>query len=112
MSFLWGAGMGLDPNRPPCRKAKDLRKERRLQKEQMRQHTDGVSSIVTPTPPTPTPTQTNQPKTLEDFIDESLPDNTSHCLEVSRNIRVCSFFSLFMCDLEQTLAYCEDSSYH
>ncbi|KAM7409077.1 hypothetical protein PAMA_002671 [Pampus argenteus] len=71
-------GMGVDPNRPPCRKAKDLRKERRLQKEQMRQHTDGVSSIVAPTPPT----HTNQPKTLEDFIDESLPDNTSHCLEV------------------------------
>ena len=92
MSFLWGVGMGVDPNRPPCRKAKDLRKERRLQKEQMRQHTDGVSSAVTPTPPTPT--QTNQPKTLEDFIDESLPDNT--CLEVSRNMeKVVSF--LFLC---------------
>eukprot|EP00064_Thunnus_orientalis_P000172 superscaffoldBa00000008_g172 len=75
-------GMGVDPNRPPCRKAKDLRKERRLQKEQMRQHADGVSPVVTPTSPTPTATQTNQPKTLEDFIDESLPDNTSHCLEV------------------------------
>uniref|UniRef100_A0A4W6C6L4 Arginyl-tRNA--protein transferase 1 n=1 Tax=Lates calcarifer TaxID=8187 RepID=A0A4W6C6L4_LATCA len=67
-------GVGADPSRPPCRKAKDLRKERRLQKEQMR-HADGVSSI-------PTPTQTNQPKTLEDFISESLPDNSSHCLEV------------------------------
>ncbi|XP_039995346.1 arginyl-tRNA--protein transferase 1 isoform X4 [Xiphias gladius] len=75
-----GAGMGADPSRPPCRKAKDLRKERRLQKEQMRQHADGVSSIVSPTPPTPT--QTNQTKTLEDFINESLPDNFSHCLEV------------------------------
>ncbi|XP_062287075.1 LOW QUALITY PROTEIN: arginyl-tRNA--protein transferase 1 [Scomber scombrus] len=73
-------GMGVDPNRPPCRKAKDLRKERRLQKEQMRQNADGVPSIVTPT--SPTPTQINQPKTLEDFIDESLADNASHCLEV------------------------------
>ncbi|GAA6214037.1 arginyl-tRNA--protein transferase 1 isoform X1 [Lates japonicus] len=66
-------GVGADPSRPPCRKSKDLRKERRLQKEQMRHA--GVSSI-------PTPTQTNQPKTLEDFINESLPDNSSHCLEV------------------------------
>ncbi|XP_018535714.1 arginyl-tRNA--protein transferase 1 isoform X3 [Lates calcarifer] len=73
-------GVGADPSRPPCRKAKDLRKERRLQKEQMR-HADGVSSI-------PTPTQTNQPKTLEDFISESLPDNSSHCLEFRR----------FLCD--------------
>uniref|UniRef100_A0A665TUV3 Arginyl-tRNA--protein transferase 1 n=1 Tax=Echeneis naucrates TaxID=173247 RepID=A0A665TUV3_ECHNA len=59
-------GIGADPSRPPCRKAKDLRKERRLQKDQMRQNTDG----------------TNQPKSLEDFINESLPENASHCLEV------------------------------
>lgn len=72
--------MGADPGRPPCRKAKDLRKERRLQKEQIRQHADGVS----PTPPTPA--QTKQPKPLEDFINESLPDTSSHCLEVSINI--------------------------
>uniref|UniRef100_A0A3Q3M9X8 Arginyl-tRNA--protein transferase 1 n=1 Tax=Mastacembelus armatus TaxID=205130 RepID=A0A3Q3M9X8_9TELE len=71
-------GMGADPSRPPCRKAKDLRKERRLQKGQTRQHA-GVSSTVSPNPPTPT--QNNQPKTLEDFINESLPDNC-HCLEV------------------------------
>ncbi|XP_008296829.1 arginyl-tRNA--protein transferase 1 isoform X1 [Stegastes partitus] len=73
-------GMGADPSRPPCRKAKDLRKERRLQKEQIRQHTDGVSSIVSPAQPTPT--HTNQPKPLEEFINESLPENSSHCLEV------------------------------
>ncbi|XP_022060134.1 arginyl-tRNA--protein transferase 1 isoform X2 [Acanthochromis polyacanthus] len=73
-------GMGADPNRPQCRKAKDLRKERRLQKEQMRQHTDGVSSIVSPAHPTAT--HTNQPKPLEEFINESLPENSSHCLEV------------------------------
>ncbi|XP_031728724.1 arginyl-tRNA--protein transferase 1 isoform X3 [Anarrhichthys ocellatus] len=73
-------GMGADPGRPPCRKARDLRKERRLQKEQIRQHADGGSSIVSPTPPTPA--LTKQPKPLEDFISESLPDNSSHCLEV------------------------------
>ncbi|KAF1375956.1 hypothetical protein PFLUV_G00225580 [Perca fluviatilis] len=72
-------GMGADPGRPPCRKAKDLRKERRLQKEQIRQ-ADGVSSIVSPTPPAPA--QPKLPKALEDFVNESLPENSSHCLEV------------------------------
>uniref|UniRef100_A0A8C4NX94 Arginyl-tRNA--protein transferase 1 n=1 Tax=Dicentrarchus labrax TaxID=13489 RepID=A0A8C4NX94_DICLA len=61
-----GDGLGADASRPPCRKAKDVRKERRLQKEQMRQGADGD----------------NQPKPLEDFINESLPDSSSHCLEV------------------------------
>ncbi|XP_029031539.1 arginyl-tRNA--protein transferase 1 isoform X5 [Betta splendens] len=70
-------GMGADPSRAPCRKAKDLRKERRLQKEQMRQHAEGVSSIVSPTPP-----QMTQPKGLEDFINQSLPENAAHSLEV------------------------------
>ncbi|XP_010773045.1 arginyl-tRNA--protein transferase 1 [Notothenia coriiceps] len=70
-------GIGADPARPPCRKAKDLRKERRLQKNQIRQNVDGVPSIVSPPPPTAA-----QTKPLEDFINESLPDNSSHCLEV------------------------------
>uniref|UniRef100_A0AAQ4RL08 Arginyl-tRNA--protein transferase 1 n=1 Tax=Gasterosteus aculeatus aculeatus TaxID=481459 RepID=A0AAQ4RL08_GASAC len=74
------AGMGADPGRPPCRKAKDLRKERRLQKEQNRPQSEGDASIVSPTPPNPA--QTTQPKPLEDFINESLPDNSPHRLEV------------------------------
>ncbi|XP_028279434.1 arginyl-tRNA--protein transferase 1 isoform X3 [Parambassis ranga] len=73
-------GMGADPSRPPCRKAKDLRKERRLQREQMRQHADGVSTISSPNQPTSS--QNNQSKSLEEFINESLPDSSSHCLEV------------------------------
>uniref|UniRef100_A0A3Q0R6W3 Arginyl-tRNA--protein transferase 1 n=1 Tax=Amphilophus citrinellus TaxID=61819 RepID=A0A3Q0R6W3_AMPCI len=73
-------GNGADPSRPPCRKAKELRKERRFQKEKIRQNADGVSSTVSPTQPTPS--QTSQPKTLEDFISELLPENSSHCLEV------------------------------
>ncbi|KAM4592175.1 arginyl-tRNA--protein transferase 1 isoform 1-T1 [Odontesthes bonariensis] len=68
-------GMGADPKRPPCRKAKDLRKERRHQKDQSRQ-VDGAPHT------NPTPTPNNQSKTLEEFIGESLPDNSSHCLEV------------------------------
>uniref|UniRef100_A0A672IUF7 Arginyl-tRNA--protein transferase 1 n=1 Tax=Salarias fasciatus TaxID=181472 RepID=A0A672IUF7_SALFA len=84
MSFLPSAvrdaGVGADPSRPPCRKAKDVRKERRLQKGQARQHGDGVSSTVSP--PQPAPTPNNQAKSLEEFISESMPDNSSHCLEV------------------------------
>lgn len=80
--FFRGSGMGADPSRAPCRKAKDLRKERRLQKEQIRQHPEGVSSIVSPTPPIPT--QMTQHKGLEDFINQSLSENSTHSLEVSR----------------------------
>ncbi|XP_060943635.1 arginyl-tRNA--protein transferase 1 isoform X2 [Limanda limanda] len=96
-----GAVMGADPSRPPCRKAKELRKERRLQKEQMRQNTDGVSSIVSSTPPTPTPA--SKTKTLEDFIDESLPDKSSHCLEV-RLVPVSFEDPQFAASYEQSVA--------
>uniref|UniRef100_A0A8C7YF62 Arginyl-tRNA--protein transferase 1 n=1 Tax=Oryzias sinensis TaxID=183150 RepID=A0A8C7YF62_9TELE len=65
---------GADPSRPPCRKAKDLRKERRLQKEQTRQH--GVSLTK------PAPSLAIQPKSLEDLVSELLPDDASHRLEV------------------------------
>ncbi|XP_071375736.1 arginyl-tRNA--protein transferase 1 isoform X3 [Centroberyx affinis] len=94
-------GIGADPSRPPCRKAKDLRKERRLQKEQMRQQAGGVSSLVTPTPATPT--QTNQPKPLEDFISELLPDSPLHRLEV-RLVPVSFEDPQFMASYEQSAA--------
>uniref|UniRef100_A0A8C5I740 Arginyl-tRNA--protein transferase 1 n=1 Tax=Gouania willdenowi TaxID=441366 RepID=A0A8C5I740_GOUWI len=73
-------GMGADPSRPPCRKAKDVRKERRLQKEHTRQHTDEVPTIVSSTPLSAI--NNNQPKTLEEFISESQSDSFSQCLEV------------------------------
>uniref|UniRef100_A0A3P9NWE8 Arginyl-tRNA--protein transferase 1 n=1 Tax=Poecilia reticulata TaxID=8081 RepID=A0A3P9NWE8_POERE len=69
-----GAGLGADPSRPPSRKAKDLRRERRLQKDQKRQHGAGVSPAK--------PAHTNQTKTLEEFISESLEDSSSDRLEV------------------------------
>ncbi|XP_068597361.1 arginyl-tRNA--protein transferase 1 [Brachionichthys hirsutus] len=69
-------GAGADANRPPCRKAKDVRKERRLHKEQMK--VGGDPSIVSPAPTSHS--QNNPPKVLEDFIAESLCGNS--CLEV------------------------------
>ncbi|XP_061645517.1 arginyl-tRNA--protein transferase 1 isoform X7 [Phyllopteryx taeniolatus] len=77
-------GIGVDPNRPPCRKAKDLRRERRHQKEQMKHSSVGASSTLTISPPTPT--QTNQTKTLEDFLTETCPDSSSHCLEAEYSV--------------------------
>ncbi|XP_050982341.1 arginyl-tRNA--protein transferase 1 isoform X2 [Labeo rohita] len=70
-------GKGADPNRPQCRKAKDIRKERRLQKEQQKQQ-EAVSSSVNPAPKS----SPNQPKSLEEFITESLPNDPLHRLEV------------------------------
>ncbi|KAI1894534.1 hypothetical protein AGOR_G00116780 [Albula goreensis] len=76
-------GVGADPTKPPCRKAKDLRKERRQQKEQQRQKEGGAPSPSTGPASSPAlPTQPNQPKTLEDFITESLPEDGKHRLEV------------------------------
>ncbi|KAL4641294.1 arginyl-tRNA-protein transferase 1 isoform X2 [Arapaima gigas] len=72
-------GVGADPNRPQCRKAKDLRKERRLQKEQQRKQEGGPPSAPAPAPIT---TLTSQAKTLEECVTDSTPDDASHRLEV------------------------------
>uniref|UniRef100_A0AAR2KJN4 Arginyl-tRNA--protein transferase 1 n=1 Tax=Pygocentrus nattereri TaxID=42514 RepID=A0AAR2KJN4_PYGNA len=66
-------------SRPPCRKAKDLRKERRLQKEQQRRQDGGTLTSPNPTPLNPA---SSQPKTVEEFIADSLPDDAVHRLEV------------------------------
>ncbi|XP_052468442.1 arginyl-tRNA--protein transferase 1 isoform X3 [Carassius gibelio] len=69
---------GADPSRPLGRKAKDIRKERRLQKEQQKQQ-DAKSSSVDPSP---SKSSSNQLKSLEEFITESLPNDPLHRLEV------------------------------
>ncbi|KAG7334333.1 hypothetical protein KOW79_002740 [Hemibagrus wyckioides] len=73
-------GVGADPSKPPCRKAKDIRKERRLQKEQQKQQ-DGGGTATNPKPPPATPAS-GQPKPLEEFINDSVPDDPLHRLEV------------------------------
>ncbi|XP_056106625.1 arginyl-tRNA--protein transferase 1 isoform X6 [Rhinichthys klamathensis goyatoka] len=77
-------GKGADPNRPLCRKAKDIRKEKRLQKEQLKQQ-EPVSSSPSPAP---SKSSSNQPKSLEEFITEYLPNDPLHRLEFKR----------FLCD--------------
>ncbi|KPJ13854.1 Arginyl-tRNA--protein transferase 1 [Papilio machaon] len=63
--------MGPDPNKAPCKKAKLLRRERRLQKLKDK----GVDIT------TLSDTNKNKEKQIEDFINE-LPENVKHKLEI------------------------------
>ncbi|XP_010210348.1 PREDICTED: arginyl-tRNA--protein transferase 1, partial [Tinamus guttatus] len=85
-------GKGADLSKPPCRKAKDIRKERKLQKLLRNQpcapdgpacHAGDQASLLQNSK-----SKTNQPKTIEDFIFTSLPDDAAHKLEFTR----------FLCD--------------
>nr|XP_047915204.1 arginyl-tRNA--protein transferase 1 isoform X3 [Anser cygnoides] len=79
-------GKGADLSKPPCRKAKDIRKERKLQKLLQNQMGTlegsplqaGHQALLSQNSKTPT----NQPKSIEDFIFVSLPDDAPHKLEV------------------------------
>ncbi|CAN7988184.1 unnamed protein product [Ixodes hexagonus] len=76
---LTSPGLGPDPNKPKCRKAREIRRERKLQKL-MESGKDpnslsGKSVLCTKAP-------RNEPKTLEDFLFEPLPDTAAHKLEV------------------------------
>ncbi|XP_051883742.1 arginyl-tRNA--protein transferase 1 isoform X6 [Pristis pectinata] len=85
-------GRGADPNKPPCRKAKDVRRERKLkkllQKQQQIEMAD-VSQHQETSCDSPNTLllqhrapQANQPKSLEEFISESLSPDAVHQLEV------------------------------
>ncbi|XP_067996500.1 arginyl-tRNA--protein transferase 1 isoform X5 [Melanerpes formicivorus] len=79
-------GQGADLSKPPCRKAKDIRKERKLQKllqNQMckaegsqLQAGDQLSLLQN------SKSKANQPKSIEEFIFASLPEDAQHKLEV------------------------------
>ncbi|KAK8736419.1 hypothetical protein OTU49_004992 [Cherax quadricarinatus] len=74
------ATTGPDPSRPPCRKAKDIRRERKeakLAKLAQEALTRGESPMETKQCKMP-----NTQKVLEDFISEPLPENPAHTLEV------------------------------
>ncbi|XP_045582093.1 arginyl-tRNA--protein transferase 1 isoform X4 [Procambarus clarkii] len=70
---------GPDPNRPPCRKAKEVRRERKeakLAKIAQEAVTRGESPMDTKKFK-----PSNTQKTLEDYINEPLPENPAHNLE-------------------------------
>lgn len=75
-------------SKPPCRKAKEIRKERKRLKL-MQQNPAGLpegfqAQGESPSLFPPKVNKSNQPKSLEDLIFESLPENASHKLEVLR----------------------------
>ncbi|XP_065602469.1 arginyl-tRNA--protein transferase 1 isoform X4 [Cyrtonyx montezumae] len=79
-------GKGADLSKPPCRKAKDIRKERKLQKLLQNQRgtlegsplqAEHQALLLQNSKPA-----TNQPKSIEDFIFVPLPDDALHKLEV------------------------------
>ncbi|XP_058666463.1 arginyl-tRNA--protein transferase 1 isoform X1 [Ammospiza caudacuta] len=78
-------GKGADLSKPPCRKAKDIRKERKLQKLLQNQMGTAEGSqlqgdqtfLLQNSKP-----KTNQPKNIEDFVFVPLPDDARHKLEV------------------------------
>ncbi|XP_062071017.1 arginyl-tRNA--protein transferase 1 isoform X3 [Lepus europaeus] len=76
-------GKGADLSKPPCRKAKEIRKERkRLKLMQQSPAGEGVPAQGQPLPLFPPKAKSNQPKSLEELIFETLPENASHKLEV------------------------------
>ncbi|XP_068255396.1 arginyl-tRNA--protein transferase 1 isoform X2 [Nyctibius grandis] len=98
-------GKGADLSKPPCRKAKDIRKERKLQKllqNQMctlegSQLQAGDQVFLSQN----SKSKANQPKTIEDFIFVSLPDDAPHKLEV-RVVRSSPPSSQFKATLQES----------
>ncbi|XP_013927536.1 PREDICTED: arginyl-tRNA--protein transferase 1 [Thamnophis sirtalis] len=76
-------GRGPDLNKPPCRKAKVIRKEQKLQKKLQGQtkpiSLESESRSLTSQNCCP---KTNQPKSIEDFIFATLPPEALHQIEV------------------------------
>lgn len=78
-------GKGADLSKPPCRKAKEIRKERKrlkLMQQNRAGELEGLQAQCEPLSSSPPKAKCNQPKSLEDLIFESLPENASHKLEV------------------------------
>ncbi|XP_078007144.1 arginyl-tRNA--protein transferase 1 isoform X10 [Phascolarctos cinereus] len=78
-------GKGADLSKPPCRKAKDIRKERKRQKLILKSQTDKLEGSQVQREPQPFPSEKpklNQPKSIEDFIFDTLPEDAAHQLEV------------------------------
>ncbi|XP_037578351.1 arginyl-tRNA--protein transferase 1 isoform X2 [Dermacentor silvarum] len=72
-------GLGADPNKPKCRKARDIRRERKLLK------LSSAGKDLSPggdKAPLSSKKPKNEPKSLEDFLFEPLPPDAAHKLEV------------------------------
>lgn len=74
--------MGADPNKPKCRKAKEIRKERKFLKMSQKGEASTVSSSTSPSSRTAdlSTVQENHIKSIEELI-EDLPKDLKHKLE-------------------------------
>lgn len=79
-------GLGPDPSKPKCRKAREIRRERKLQKLM---ELDKNPNTLPAKNMMCTKAARNEPKTLEDFLSEPLPDSAAHKLEV-QTVSSCS----------------------
>lgn len=77
-------GKGADLSKPPCRKAKEMRKERKRLKLMQQSSAGAFEGFQAPGQPVSLlpKAKSNQPKSLEDLIFECLPEDASHKLEV------------------------------
>ncbi|EHB03812.1 Arginyl-tRNA--protein transferase 1 [Heterocephalus glaber] len=80
-------GKGADLSKPPCRKAKEIQKERKMLKLTQQNPAgefEGFQAQGQPPSSFPQKAKSNRPKSLEDLMFESLPENASHKLEVTK----------------------------
>lgn len=77
-------GKGADLSKPPCRKAKDIRREHKLQRNLQLQARNPTLEAEILLGQNSKP-KTNQPKSIEDFIFVTLPSEAVHQLEVLIN---------------------------
>ncbi|KAM5141213.1 arginyl-tRNA--protein transferase 1 isoform 2-T2 [Mantella aurantiaca] len=75
-------GIGADASKPPCRKAKNIRKERRLKKFQLQNSDNAESSGENLTIPNTSKPKANGSKSLEEFLIVADPEKAAHRLEV------------------------------
>ncbi|XP_056385708.1 arginyl-tRNA--protein transferase 1 isoform X2 [Hyla sarda] len=94
-------GKGADATRPPCRKAKDIRKERRLQKVLLQKGDQMPLSEQPAVPPTVSKPKSSSVKSIEDFIYESDAENAAHRLEV-KLVRSCPPSSQFKATFQES----------
>ncbi|KAM4031439.1 arginyl-tRNA--protein transferase 1 isoform 3-T3 [Anomaloglossus baeobatrachus] len=94
-------GKGADTTRPPCRKAKDIRKERRLQKLLIPKGDETPLTEPPAVSPTASKPKANGTKSVEEFIDVPDSKNLAHRLEV-KLVRSCPPSSLFKVTFQES----------
>lgn len=80
-------GKGADLSKPPCRKAKEIRKEHKLQRSLQNQAQDpGLQPEAQDSLGQSAKAKSNQPKSIEDFVFATLPPDAAHQLEVLKYV--------------------------